>query len=246
MADHGQMEDAVAAYVLDASGDEAERARVRAHIATCPTCRALVARLSQAVDALPLSTEEVRPPDGLRARILAAAAAAPQGQEPAPAPLRIVPLPDRGRPGAGGRRWRLPVYGGAAAAVAVALVALAAWNIALNGQLNAPLARSSVVGTGNMAGASGTVTASRRQAVLTLTGMPQLPPGEVYEVWLIDGSGRAAPAGVFRPTPAGTAHVGIDQPLNDARVIAVTEESGPEGTAAPTKKPELAGQLTTS
>jgi len=157
-ADHDRMEEAVAAYALDACDDDDERERVRAHVAGCPGCRALLERLAPAVEALPLAADEVRPPDLLRARILAAAAAqrqAPAGRdEPAP---RIVPLPVRGGRPVAGRGRRRAVAAGAAAVAACALVALAGWNVALQRQLDAAPARFDMAGTGTLAGASGTV-----------------------------------------------------------------------------------------
>ena len=244
-ADHDRMEDAVAAYALDACDDE-ERDLVRAHLDGCASCRELLRRLDRAVDALPLASDEVRPPDRLRSRILSAAAA-PPGAEPEPAAApRIVALPQRGEPPApAGRRFPFPVYGAAVAALAVGLVALAAWNVALNQQLNSGPSRYAVTGTGTMAGAGGMLYASNRQdlAVLSLTGVPQPQPGRVYEVWLIDAAGRATPSGVFTPGPDGSATVGINRPLEGVKTVAVTQEAGPMGTQAPTQAPELAGRL---
>ncbi len=234
-AEHDRMEDIVAVYALDAC-DEEERELVAAHLAVCAGCSALVERLSRAVDALPLAVEEVRPPDRLRSRILAAAAA---GRVPA----RIVTLPAReGRPG---RLRRFPLQWAAVAALALALTGLAAWNVALNQSLSSAPARYAMVGTGSMARASGTVTEYRRQdvALVSLTGMPQPAAGKVYQLWLIDASGRTIPGGVFAPAADGTARVPIDHPLSSVRAVAVTQESGPAGARAPTKKPELAGQV---
>jgi hypothetical protein len=256
-AEHDRMEDAVAAYVLGACDGEEEVALVEAHIVACPTCRALARRLAPAVDALALAADEVRPPDRLRARILAAAAAAPQqaGDEPAP---RVVPVPARAwrRVGAGavaargGRApARLALYRAAVAGLALALIALTAVFV-MSRQHPAPTtppasARYSLVGTGAMAGAGGTFTevGGRDAAVLALTGMPEPPPGRVYEVWLIDSSNRALPSGVFTPGADGTATLGLSRPLAGVRSIAVTLEAGPGGTTAPTQKPELAGQI---
>jgi len=78
---------------------------------------------------------------------------------------------------------------------------------------------------------------------VSLTGLPPLPPGRVYELWLIDAAGTATPGAVFAPTPAGTASVGLDRPLDSVRAVAVTQETGPGGARSPTRKPELAGQL---
>jgi anti-sigma-K factor RskA/putative zinc finger protein len=249
VVDHDRMEDTVAAYVLDAC-DEAEREAVRVHIDGCPTCQALVARLTQVVDVLPLGSDVVRPPERLRGRILAAAAASPPtGQEPEPPrPVARRPPPPPGaaeaQPAASGRGWRrvrLPALTGVVAALA-ALGGMGAWNVSLQQQLSRPPAHYSSRGTGTLAHADASVMAYRRQdpAVVTCTGLPQAPPGRVYELWFIDASGRAAPAGTFTPDAGGRATVLATRPLADATEIAVTQEQGPEGAPTLTHRPELA------
>ncbi len=246
-ADHDEMEDLVAAYVLGAC-DEAERETVRAHLESCASCRVVERRLAQAVAALPLTAAEVRPPDRLRSRILAAAAAgqAPHADQPPPARILALPSAEEQRPErAGGLMRRNPVRWAAVAVLGVGLAVLAAWNVMLNRELSAPPATYAMVGTGSMAGVSGTVTEYRQNdvALLSLTGMPQPPSGKVYEVWLIDSSGRPAPGGIFTPAADGTASVGIKRLLGDVRTVAVTQEEGPQGARAPSQKPELAGQV---
>lgn len=240
-ADHDRMEDLVAAYALGACADE-ERGQVEAHVASCASCRALLRRLSRTVVSLPLAVDQVRPPERLRARILAAAAAS-QAQEPEAEDPTILAFPVR--PERPRRRRRLPLHWVAVAVLAVALAGLGAWNVVLNQALNAPPARYAMVGTGSLAGASGTVTEYPRQdvALVALTGMPQPPDGTVYQLWLVDGSGRASSAGTFTPSADGTARVGIDRPLAGVRTVAITREDGPAGARAPTTKPELAGQV---
>jgi hypothetical protein len=117
--------------------------------------------------------------------------------------------------------------------------------VLLNQALNAPPPRYALVGTGSLAGASGTVTVFRGQdaALVSLTGMPAPPPGEVYQLWLIDASGHPTSGGTFVPSADGTARVGVNGRMADVRTVAVTREEGPSGARAPTMKPELAGQL---
>jgi anti-sigma-K factor RskA len=240
-ADHDRMEDIVAAYALDACDGE-ERELVEAHLLACPDCSALARRLSRTVAAVPLSVDEVRPPDRLRARILAAASQAPEPEADEP---RILTLPLRAGRTARPRR-RLPLQWAAVAALALALVGLGAWNVVLNQALNAPPAHYAIVGTGSMAGASGTVTEFRRQdaALVDLTGMPRPPAGKLYQLWLIDGSGRPTSGGTVTPSADGTVRVGVNQPMSAVRAVAITQENGPAGAPAPTtQKPELAGQV---
>jgi hypothetical protein len=252
MVDHDGMEDSVAAYVLDAC-DEDEREAVRTHIEGCTSCRDLVARLTQVADVLPLGSDIIRPPDRLRARILAAAAS-PAGQaeagapplpRPVSPPVRTSPSRRPVTPGGGWRRVRAPALAAAAGALAVVLLALGAWNVMLNQQLHQPPAHYSMTGTGTLAGATATVTAYRPQdvALVSFTGLPQPAPGRVYELWLINGAGTVAPAGTFTPDAGGAATVQVSGSLAAARGMAVTQEQGPRGSQAPTQKPELAGQL---
>lgn len=88
---HG-MEDAVAAYVLDAA-EPGESVRVRAHLAACSACRALERRLRRMAGALALAAEAASPPIELRARILDAAASGTPPGAGQGAPLRA---PSRG------------------------------------------------------------------------------------------------------------------------------------------------------
>jgi len=240
--DHDRMEELVAAYALG-SCDQEEREIVEAHLVACPGCRALAARLSQAADTLPLAVEPVRPPARLRARILASAAAGrtPEDDE---SPARILTFPVRAErpPGA----WRrFPLQWAAVAVLAVVLAALGSWNVVLNQALNAPPVRHAMVGTGSLASASGTVTEFEHQdaAIVSLTGMPQPPSGKVYELWLIDASGRPTRAGTFIPSADGTAQVGVDRPLAGIKTVAITREDGPSGVEIPTGKVELAVRI---
>jgi hypothetical protein len=67
--EHGEMQGSIAAHLLDAAETDQEQAL--AHIRSCPGCRELARRLERAAAAVPLSVEQVEPPSGLRARILA-------------------------------------------------------------------------------------------------------------------------------------------------------------------------------
>lgn len=235
-ADHERMEALLAPYMLGAC-DEEERGRVAAHLRACWSCRADRRRLAQAVAVVPLAADEVRPPERLRARIVAAAA-----ERPAAPILTLTVHEDR----TGRRRRPFRLWWAAVATLTLAVMAATSWDVVLHQALNAPPERFAMVGTGSMAGASGTVAVYRRQdlTVVTLTGLPQPPAGQVYEVWLVGASGRPSPGGVFTPAADGTARVVIDRSPSDVRAVNVTPERGPAGARAPTQtKPELAGQV---
>jgi anti-sigma-K factor RskA len=230
--DHQLVAGTVAAYVLGACDDD-ERRRVRVHLEKCRDCRELAARLTQAAQVLPLGVELVAPPPHLRARVAAAVAAHDRVGTGAALDVRK-------------RAFRFawpriprPVLGTAAGAmVGIALASLVVWNWAPH----PPPTQFALSGTGTMAGARGDVTAlSDGGALVSLTGLPKLEPDQVYELWLLDASGRAVPAGVFRPGAGGAAKLKVQPALGAVRQVAVTAEAGPGGVQVPTRKPELAG-----
>lgn len=265
--DHDRMEEAVAAYVLDALEGE-ERAQVRAHIDGCPSCMVVMRRLAHAADGLPLAVDDVRPPDRLRERILAIAAVTPAGQEDAPRALpRIIPLPVRpslaqGPPAAapaGGGRARLVAWGVAVGLLVAGLGVLSALAVHLNNELQQanrraaqaveqarqPSGEYALSGTGSMAGASGTVQVFRNEdaALVSLAGLPALDSGMVYQLWVIEPRKDPVSGGVFTPDGSGNSTLKVTGPLKVETVIAVTQESGPRGARQPTQKPELTGRL---
>jgi anti-sigma-K factor RskA len=78
--------------------------------------------------------------------------------------------------------------------------------------------------------------------VFLASNMPELPPQETYELWLIPASGAPIPAGLFRPDPHGSATV-IKPPLPpgaDAKTFAITIEPA-SGSSAPTSQPIMVG-----
>jgi anti-sigma-K factor RskA len=184
-----------------------------------------------AFQALGLAVEPVTPPPGLRARVLAAA------REPA------VLEP---------RRWRAAVrvpLGAVAAMVVVALLGglLAGERI---GESRAPappsqVAHFTLTGHGTMAGASATVIDLEQDgiALVSFDGLPQVPAGKLYEVWLITSDDRAEPAGIFLPDENGQRLLVVERPLKGYKLMAVTVEAAPSGVAQPTQAPELVGTV---
>jgi RNA polymerase sigma factor (sigma-70 family) len=176
------------------------------------------------VGALPLDVEEVTPPAGLRERILTAAKAP---RESATATVK-------------------PIYAAVAAVLLALLVGVVAGDLIGRGApLSGPVARSSLVGHHGYTGAKATVIDLKSDgvAVVEFSGLPQLDPGRVYEVWLITAGGRADPAGVFVPDSNGSKVVLVGQSLAGYTEMAITSEVGPNGTLAPTQQPQLYGTL---
>jgi len=140
------------AFVLGALAP-AEMDAVRAHLAACPEAHVEVAELGSVVPALFESIEPVEPPEGLKARILAAAAAEQASlqrsravdaqvadtQRAAPADRTVKPFPaaETRPPGWDlGALFRRPVWAGIAAAAVVAAIALGALSLNLRSQLD--------------------------------------------------------------------------------------------------------------
>ena len=246
MSDHEELESNVAAWVLGAL-DREEADAVQAHVEGCAACRETAVRLQRAVTALPLVVEEVAAPARLRARVLAAAATS-SGSTVAsrrvrqkvapPARSRVVaPLFDR-----------LPVYAAAAAVVVALVVGLVAGEVAgRSGQTTPPsqVARFTLSGHDSLAAAQATVIDLKGDglALVDFSGLPALDQGRVYEVWLITSGGRADPVAVFVPDSNGSKVVLVNRALQGYTLMAITNEAGPDGTQAPTQKPQLYGSV---
>jgi anti-sigma-K factor RskA len=104
--------------------------------------------------------------------------------------------------------------------------------------LRAPDAR--VVSGATSAGGTATVVAWQRAGtvVFTSTGLPELPPSSVYELWFI-GSAGVRPAGLVPPAPAGELRVTtpvLASGLTGDDAFGVTVEPA-GGVQAPTTTP---------
>ncbi|GGU42902.1 anti-sigma factor [Lentzea flava] len=231
----------IGVYALNAvSGPE--RAEFEAHLPHCPPCAQEVAEL-QATAATLGTVTQIAPPAHLRAKVLMAAAVTRQllPETPAPAAPAAVP-PTR-------NRWLVRTsLLAAAASVLVALVVgvqgaqdrrelealrqSAAGYSQVSELLSAPDAK--LLSEPGSTGGSGTVVVSpsRGKAVFLANGLPSLPSGRDYQLWVV-GSGGPRPAGLLRNEPV------VTDGLGDARAFAVTvEPSG--GSPAPTTTPVLA------
>jgi len=185
--------------------------------------------------ALALGVTPVAPPPALRARILGAAR---EGAEVVP--LRRKPA----RPGG----FRLPL----SAAAAIVVVALGAGYLVGEtiGHGTPPASTQSthfsLQGHGPMSAVTGSAVDVKSEgvAIVTFSGLPELPPGKVYEVWLITSSNRADAAGVFVPGANGDATFAVRKSLAGYSLMAVTIEAGPTGVSAPTQQPQIYGTVT--
>jgi len=96
----------------------------------------------------------------------------------------------------------------------------------------------------NVAG-SMLVDKDKRLAVLVLWNLPQVGPGQTYQVWLIDAEGKRTSGGLFKPvTEKGytTATIRSPLPLGQFKGIGVTVEPA-GGSEAPTSSRVLGVDL---
>jgi hypothetical protein len=260
-------------YVLDAL-EPAEAAAVREHLATCPNPHPEFAELGGVVPYLAESAalDPVEPPAALRDRIMAAAAAdleargeaspaAPVAAPPAATPRAAAPpvaaatpaaaapilLPSAElravpRAGPGPFDWALRI------AAVVAIVALAGWNLLLQGQLGAARQyEDAVAAVVEAAGEPGSQTVILTPAegearglaavrpdgsvVLAVRNLAATSGSQVYETWVIVGESAPVALGSFTVGADGTGTI-TTRPAETppGAVIALTLEPNPGNT----------------
>jgi anti-sigma-K factor RskA len=239
---HDEQDEQLELYVLNLLEDD-EAAALERRIAADPLLRERVRELRGAAALLAVDLEPIEPSPALRSRILDAARA---DLDPPAAVVTAAPV-DLGqareaRAQRNGARW-LPWS--MAAALAVALVASLLWNMRLRDDLDERTAAVThdVQGSGPAAATAGEVVVLDGDgvALLTLSGLPPLEPGQVYQVWLID-DGAPQPNVIFQPSNQGFASVAVSGPVMDYRLLAITVEPD-GGSPAPTTDPIISGEL---
>lgn len=242
--DHEALRDSLAAHLLGALPDD-ERDALDAHLAGCARCRREREELRVAVDLLPYAAPPVPAPRALRDRLTATVraegellrAAGPDADAVAPAARR------RRRHGRSKPHRRRLAIGAAVAATAAA----AAAGFVVGGEVSpspsgAGPARvlSGHVSSDLPATARVSLAVRDGHATLRARGVPNPPPGRVYQVWL-----RPAGRPGFRPTKAlwvpDRDHgqtVALASSARGADEVAVTAEP-PGGSASPTRPPVM-------
>jgi anti-sigma-K factor RskA len=221
-----QIDELLAAYSLDAL-DEADAADVRAHLAECRRHDVALAELRDLAERLPLAAPEREPPPELRARLLAAFEA--EAAAPAPVP---VSLEERRR-----QRVLVPAFAYlAAAALLLAVIGLATWNVVLQTGGDEGAARVELDLTGET-GSGRLVYLPDEQVALVEMDVDAPPEGRAYQAWQIDESG---PASLGIVANQGVTAFAAD--LSGAQVVAITEEPA-GGSEQPTTQPFLSAEL---
>jgi anti-sigma-K factor RskA len=243
--------EAAGSFVLGALPDD-EAAAVRAHLASCSDPHPEIAELGSILPVLDASVPQMEPSAALKGRVLAAAAAerpavAPVAPEPvvsAALPEAPIPFP-AARPRTSTLGWVMRI------AAVVAIVALAGWNLLLQGQLTDSQQYeqnvAAVLDTARQPGAVAAILSpdggtGSGIAAITATGditmamhdLAATTGDQVYEAWVIGSDGVPIPLGSFQVGRGGTAFLDAEAvPASDGLVLALTLEPA-AGATTPT------------
>jgi hypothetical protein len=232
------------AYALDAVEGGAERDRFTRHLNRCPSCASEVRGFREVATALAFASAAEPPPE-LRDRVLAAAA-------------RTRQLPPEVRTHARPRRTRtwvpwVPWLSGAVATASIVVAVLfglaqahtqdelnqqRAENQALNLVLSAPQVKvlSHVTTKGGVA--TVVLAADRHELAVVTNGLPALPSGKVYQLWLI-GKTKIVSAGLLPAARSGQTPAVLATGVVKGDTLGLTVEPAP-GSKQPTTTPILA------
>jgi anti-sigma-K factor RskA len=238
--------DLLAAYALHAL-PPAEEAMVEEYLAAHPDVMNEVVMLKEAAAMLPYSVPPLAPSPQLRMRLMAnvyreALADMTDVDE------RPHATPPTSLESARARRQRGVVWPFAAVILLVLTIGFGGWAAALSHDLSGKdrviaTQSSAIAASGTAKPIAGTAPngstrgellrlASDQAAVLTISGLPPLANGTVYEVWFVAGTTPVS-AGLFSPNPDGTWSGLVRGDVTSARAIAISvEPSG--GSPAPT------------
>ena len=229
------------AYALDALEAGGERDRFTRHLGRCPSCASEVRGFREVATALAFATA-AEPPAGLRDRVLAAAARTRQ----VPPEVSTHARPRRTRPWV---PWLSGVVATASIVVAVLfgfaqahtqdeLNQVKAENQAISLLLSAPRAKllTHVLTHGGVA--TVVLAADRHELAVVTTGLPALPPGKVYQLWLI-GKPKTVSAGLLPAAKNGQTPAVLATGVVKGDTLGLTVEPA-GGSAQPTTTPILA------
>lgn len=217
-----------APYVLGALEDVEG---YREHLAGCATCRSAVGELQGVVDTLPVTVPQLKAPRALRGRVLATVRSEAQLLNAAGGHADQTPRH--------GGRFRSPRLSFLGAGLAVAATAIAAVAIAVNVHSTPHQRVTSAQVAPGMTSVQASLHQSGASAHLVVSGMPQPPKGDIYEVWLARASASPQPTtALFGVTNSGDASVNVPGSLHQVREVLVTAEPR-GGSPHPTSSPVL-------
>jgi anti-sigma factor RsiW len=204
-------EEELPAYALGAL-EPSEEKELEEHLAGCEHCRERLRWLQPAVDVLPASVEQHRPPRSMRRRVMAT--------------VREEARAERG----GQRRW----WRGDAITFSLRpALALGAAALLTAGVIGYGL--SSLGGDEPAAPIQASVEREDGDAVLRVSELPEPEGGEVYQAWF-QVRGEMRPSVTFTPDAEGMATADLGQPPGRTRAVLVTAEPA-GGSEEPTGEP---------
>jgi anti-sigma-K factor RskA len=192
-----------AAYALNAL-DPQERQLFEEHLTECENCAEEVRGMQRTATELSLMTDTAPPPE-LRDSVLHAIS---QVRPLAPVVDNVIAL----------RRARVArsTWQGLAAACALIAILLGGWGYSQHRDVErarsaqgsastSPPEAGLSVRTTSLSKGSGTIVyaADAHKVVLIGRGMPALPAGKTYQLWMLPAKGKAVSAGVFQTDAAG-------------------------------------------
>ena len=238
-----QVDELAGAYALGAVEADEDRS-ISEHLATCDQPHVEARDLIGAGAAIAASAGNVSPSSGLRDRLMATVAETPQEHRPRTREAEVSPAGDSEPRWPW---WRMqPVAMGIAAVALLLVIGLGAWGLNLNAQLaeredalRAVANADAAFAVSGSAG-SGWVIESGDDAHFVADGLAEPPPGQIYELWLLDAEGNPTAVGTV-DDPDDLVVVPLEQDLDNATTFAVTVEQ--QRVEAPTSAPVLVASL---
>ncbi len=232
-AEESHIIDLIPGFALG-SLDVEEAGRAKQHLATCATCQDELADYQAVVDALPLAAADVEPSPALRARLVERlqSAASTETAVSTASTSRWQQFRTGIQNFFAGPRWQ-PVS-------LIVILALVITNVLLWREANAPssssVRRFRLTATEVAPDATGVVYISRsgRDGTVIVDNLPDLPPEQQYQLWLIRDGQRSSGA-VFSVTEDGyySEQIHAPRPLEEYTAFGVTIEPA-GGSPGPT------------
>jgi len=232
------------AYALDALEAGSERDRFARHLSRCPSCAGEVRGFREVATAMAFAAA-AEPPAELRGRVLAAAARTRQ----VPPEVSTHARPRRSRARVPWVPWVSGVVATASIVVAVLfgfarahtqdeLNQVKAENQAISLLLSAPEAKLLTHTVTHGGVATVVLAADRHELAVVTTGLPALPAGQVYQLWLI-GKPKIVSAGLLPAAKNGQTPAVLATGVVKGDTLGLTVEPA-GGSAQPTTTPILA------
>src|SRR5580704_276854 len=234
-------------YALDALDGAAERDRFARHMSRCQSCASEVRGFREVATALAFAATAEPPPE-LRERVLAAATRTRQ----LPPEVSTDARPPRTRTWPHNVPW-VPWLSGVVATASIVVAVLfgfaqshtqqelnqiQAENKAISLLLSSPQVTLLSHSTTQGGVATVVLAAARHQLVVVTNGLPALPAGKVYQLWLI-GKTRTVSAGLLPPATSGRTPAVLASGVVKGDTLGLTVEPAP-GSTQPTTTPILA------